>query len=253
MIEIDERSLKAAICDFTEVTRTSQGFEVSLPQAYATGNIVTVVVSTVPEGFVVHDNSYAAMALEKTGTARLRQLVEEVREPLAYYGCELIEMRVTRHCATADEVALAMVLVGCGSRLIADKALATEKMPMFDFRAKLLGRVRDIVGTERVRTNAPVEGHLGSKYKIAATITARGSAEPIAFVEPLSDPNSLPRKFKEFYDIGLNTAYSDVQRVTVLDDSKTFPTGDTLLMQEVSTLVRYSDSAALFAQWETVH
>ena len=249
---INDRFLKAALCDFTMVERTSQGFEVSLPQAYATGNIVTVVVAQVPEGFVVHDNSYAAMALEKTGAVRVQHLVEEVREPLAYYGCELSEMRVMRRCASTDEIALAMVLVGCGSRLIADKALATVRMPMFDFRAKLLGRVTDIVGSDRVRTNATVEGHLGSRYKIAATVVARDSTKPIAFVEPLSDPNSLPRKFKEYYDIGLNTAYSDVERITVLDDSKAFPTGDTLLMQEVSTLVRYSDSAKLFAQWETI-
>lgn len=252
MTALDERTLKAAICDFTEVNRTSQGFEVSLPQAYATGNIVTVIVSQVSDGFVVHDSSYAAMALQKSGTSRFSQMIEEVRKPLEHYGCELSDMRVTRRCTAADEVPLAMVLVGCASRLIADRALDSEKLPMFDFRAKLLGRVTDIFGSDRIRMNTAVEGHLGSRYKIAATVTARESAKPIAFVEPLSDPNSLPRKFKEFYDIGLNSAYVDVQCVTVIDDSKAFPAGDMLLMQEVSTLVRYSDSAALFAQWETV-
>jgi hypothetical protein len=249
---LDEQFLKRALCELTEVTRTSQGYEVTLPQAYATGNIVSVTVSRTTEGYIVHDNSYAAMALQRTGTPKLQQMVEGARDAIKYYGCELVEMRVTRRCTSLDEVALAMVLVGCGSRLIADQALSTDRMPMFDFRAQLLGRVTGIVGEDRVRTNTPVTGHLGSKYRIAATVITADGRKPMAFIEPLSDPQALSRKFKEFYDIGQNSDYADVERVAVLDDSKSFPTGDTLLMQEVSTLVRYSDSATLFAQWGTV-
>ncbi|MDB5689101.1 MAG: hypothetical protein JWL91_977, partial [Sphingomonas bacterium] len=59
-------------------------------------------------------------------------------------------------------------------------------------------------------------------------------------------------RFKEFYDISLNSTYEGVSRVSVLDDSKGIATGDALLMQEVSILLRYSDAPKMFQQWATV-
>lgn len=249
---LSEKFLKSAICELTEVTRTSQGFEISLPQAYATGNVVTVIVRSDAGGFLIHDNSHAAMLLSRSGTSRLSPLIVNVRDAVAHYGCEIEDMRVYRRCASLDEVALSAILVGCASRLVADQVLQVEKAPMFDFKSKLLGRVTDIVGDARVKTNRPVIGHLGSRYKIAATVLSADEKKPLAFVEPLSEPSAIARKFKEFYDISLNSDYATIERIAVLDDSKEFPSGDTLLMQEVSTLIRYSDTANLFAQWATV-
>nr|WP_314447428.1 hypothetical protein [uncultured Sphingomonas sp.] len=249
---LSEAFLKAAICELTEVVRTSQGYEVTLPQAYASGNVVAVVIAPVGKGFVVHDNSYAAMLLERTGTSKSLTLVSDVEAAVAHYGCKLEHMRVTRSCETIDEVALSAVLVGSASRLVADQALKADRLPVFDFKSRLLGRVTEIVGERRVRTNEQVTGHLGSKYKVSTVVLDPLERQPLAFVEPISDASAVARRFKEFYDISLNPAYQRVERVSVIDDERSIPAGDVLLMQEVGALVRYSDSSKLFQRWATL-
>lgn len=252
IVSLSERFLKAAICEQTEVIATSQGYEVTLPQVYASGNVVAVTVAAEAGGFVVHDNSYAAMLLERSGTVRAASLTREVAAGVEAYGCEVVNMRVVRRCSTLDEVAISLTLVGCASRLIADQELAVDRAPLFDFKAKLLGKVTGLIGADRIEPNRDVTGHLGSRYKIAFAVLSQSNGRPIAFVEPIADPSALPRKFKEFYDISLNESYAGIERVAVLDDSKTFPPGDALLMQEVGSLVRFSDAANMVSQWATV-
>lgn len=249
LTNLSEHALKSAVCEMTEVTRTAQGFEVVLPQAYASGNAVAVVVAELADGFLVHDNSYAAMLLERSGTSKVVALAGDVAESVRRYGCEIREMRVLRQCSSINEVALSVVLVGCASRLIADQALKVDKLPMFDFKAKLLGVVTEVVGEKRIRLNEQVTGHLGSKYKVSTVVLDEKQRSPVAFVEPVSEQSAVARRFKEYYDIKLNSAYADVERVTVLDDTRDIPAGDALLMQEVSTLLRFSDAPAMFRRW----
>jgi len=213
---------------------------------------VTVIVAPTQDGFVVHDNSLGAMALQATGTSRASILADEVTTGIAHYGCELNEFRVSRKCSSADEIALSAILVGCASRLVADQALKVGKMPMADFKSRLVGVVADIVGIKRIRTNEQIRGHLGSRYKVSTVVLDSKQARPMAFVEPVVDQKAIARRFKEFYDISLNESYSNVQRVSVLDDVHEIPKGDALLMQEVSTLLRFKDAPALFRQWTTL-
>lgn len=249
---LSEAFLKSAICDLTDVNRTSQGFEVTLPQAYSSGNVVAVVIAPTSDGYIVHDNSYAAMLLERSGTSKALALAGEVSSAVEHYGCTLDRMRVLRTCTSLDEVGLSAVLVGCASRLVADQALRVDKLPMFDFKARLLGTVTEIVGSRRVRTNEQVTGHLGSRYKVSAVVLDAAEKRPLAFVEPIADQNAVPRRFKEFYDISRNPAYERVQRISVLDDTKGIPPGDVLLMQEVGTLVRFGDARRVFEPWATL-
>jgi hypothetical protein len=230
-VKLSEAYLKSELCNMTEIVRTNQGYEVSLPQAYATGNVVAVVVSETASGFVVHDNSYANMVLDRTGTKKSTSLTKDVMESVRHYGCEMDGVRVFRKVETIDEVALAAVLVGCASRLIADQALKVDKPPLFDFRSKLLGKVSEVVGAERVKTNLSVSGHHGSRYKVSAVVFDRSAVKPLAFIEPISEPNAVARKFKEFYDIRLNPTYNGIDFVTVIDDSTDISAGDALLMQ----------------------
>jgi hypothetical protein len=248
---LSERFVKSALCEMIEASRTPQGFEVTLPQAYASGNAVAVVIAETRDGYVIHDNSYAAMLLERSGTSRAASLSADVAAAVEHYGCQIREMRVTRTCTLLDEVPLSAVLVGCASRLVADQALKVEKLPMFDFKAKLLGTVREIVGERRIRTNEQVTGHLGSNYKVSTVVLDEKQNAPVAFLEPISEQAAVARKFKEFYDISLNSAYADVERVTVIDETRDIPAGDALLMQEVSTLLRFRDAPALFRRWAT--
>lgn len=252
MTDLSEKTLYAAICGMIDAVRTPQGFEVTLPQAYASGNIVSVVIAETETGFSVHDNSYAAMVLERSGTSKAPSLAADVAGAVAAYGCEFEQMRVVRRVTSLDEVALAAVLVGCASRLVADKALDVDRLPLFDFKARLLGKVTEAVGLKRIRTNEPVVGHLGSRYKVSTVVLDAPASEPVAFIEPISEAGAVARKFKEFYDISLNSDYGSIERISVLDDTKSIPAGDVLLMQEVSTLVRFSDASTIFKQWATV-
>lgn len=246
---LSEKLLHSAICGMIDAVRTNQGFEVSLPQAYSTGHVVSVVIAPENDGFIVHDNSNAAMVLERSGVGKPVALAREAREGVEQYGCEMAELRVVRRCKSLDEVALAAVLVGCASRLIADQALKFERLPLFDFKSRLLGKVRDVVGESRVKVNEPVTGHLGSRYKVSTVVLDRAAAAPVAFIEPIADAAAVARKFKEFYDLSLSSNYDSVERVAVIDDSKQIPTGDTLLMQEVGKVVRFADAPTMLAKF----
>lgn len=240
--------IREAICAMVDVESTNQGYEVYLPQIYHSGNNVAVVVRSEQFGYTVHDNSYAAMLLANLGIPTGRRLVESVRSEVEAYGCELDGLRVVRRCSDDDDLGVAMTLVGCASRLIADKALASNQLPLHDFKASLLGKVVDTVGANRVRTNEQVSGHLGTQYRVSAVVLDKAERHPVAFVEPIADREAVARRFKEFYDLSRNPLYKDVERVAVHDD-RGLPTGDALLLEEVGHLIRFSQATAHFGVW----
>ena len=249
---LDERLIKSAICDLTRVERTNQGFEVCLPQIYHTGNNVAVVVHSERGGFYVHDNGYAAMLLSNSGVNVSSRMVKAFKPLVESYGCDYQNMRVSRFCEEISQLGVVLTLVGCASRLIADHALKVEKPPIFDFKSSLLGKVVDAVGSSRIRTNEDVVGHLGSHYRVSTVVLDKREARPIAFIEPITDRDAVSRRFKEFYDIMLNPSYSEIERVAVYDETAPISSGDALLIQEVSNLVRFTDAPTRFKAWETV-
>ncbi|VXC62902.1 hypothetical protein [Sphingomonas sp. AX6] len=246
--EITPEIIRSAICSMVEVERTNQGLEVYLPQIYHSGHNVAVVVRAEAEGYLVHDNSYAAMILANLGIPTGKRLADVVQPEVEAYGCRLDGMRVMRRCHADDDLGVAMTLVGCASRLIADRALKNSLAPIHDFKASLLGKVVDTVGAKRVRTNEQVSGHLGGHYRVSAVVLDRTESKPIAFVEPIADREAVARRFKEFYDIKHNPAYASVERVAVHDDGG-IPSGDALLLEEVGHLIRFSQAASHFSMW----
>lgn len=246
---INEQFLRQAICDLTQIERTSGGFEVTLPQAYHSGHAVVVAVQDEADGYLIHDSSYAAMLLESLGVRANAKVETGLRSGIASYGCESEGLRIYRRCATVEDVAMAAVLVGCASRLVADYALKADSQPIFDFKRKLLGRVIDTVGQKRVRENIDYSGHSGSTYRVAAVVLDKQQSRPIAFVEGVADHNAVARRFREFYDLMQNPALAGIDRVAVYDDSRLdINSSDLLLLQDVSNPVRFQDSATRFAQ-----
>lgn len=248
---LDEKFLHSAICGMIDAVRTNQGFEVTLPQIYHTGHSAVVVVSEVPDGFIVHDNSYAAMLVNQFGQSIGEGAHKSIKKAIDAYGCDIDGLKVSRKCVGVDEIALSAVLVGCASRLIADHLLETPAPPAFDFRTKVVTRVSEVVGSRRVRTNQEVSGHLGAKYHMTAVVLDQHQSKPIAFLEPVANKDSIARKFKEFYDLSRTEAYHGIDRVAVLNDDKPLSSPDILLLQEVSNPVRYSDTPNRFAAWAT--
>jgi hypothetical protein len=252
MTEIDAGLLKQAVCDLTTVEIIPQGFEITLPQMYHTGQAVAVVVAQYQDGFIVHDNSYAAMLLSGLGLRPGKRLADALLPQIGAYGCELNDLRVVRRCKTFGEVAFAMAAVGCASRLIADQALKADRPPLEDFKSSLLNRVIDAVGNARLRTNEEVSGHLGSKYRVSAVVLDSLLRRPVAFVEPIADREAIPRRFKQFYDLSVTPQYEHVERVAVYDEANPLPSGDALMMQEVGNLIRFADTTTRFRTWSTI-
>jgi len=235
-----------------DAARTNQGIEVTLPQIYHTGHSAVVVVSEVPGGFLVHDNSYAAMLVSQFGHSISEGVQKQIAKAVCSYGCEIEGLKVYRRCSSLEEIALTSVLVGCASRLIADHLLESPAQPAFDFRTRVVTKVSEVVGARRVRTNQEVSGHLGAKYHMTAVVLDRHESKPIAFLEPVNSKDSIARKFKEFYDLSRTEAYFGIDRVAVLNDDKSLSAPDVLLLQEVSNPVRFSDAPSRFAAWATV-
>ncbi len=250
---LTEQWLHHAICDSIDVTHTAQGFEITLPQAYHSGNAVVVVVREEGNGFLVHDSSYAAMLLESLGVKANARLESSLRAGILAYGCNIDHLRVSRRCEAPDDIALAAVLVGCASRLVVDQALKSDSVPIYDFKRQLLGRVIDTLGTKRVRENEEFAGHSGSTYRVSAVVLDKKADKPIAFVEAVADHNAVARRFREFYDLMNNPALASIDRVAVYDDGKAeINSSDILLLQDVSNPVRFRDSAKRFAQLNTL-
>jgi len=244
--------IKSSICNLTLVEQTNQGFEVTLPQIFHDGTSVVVVVAVDREGFIVHDNGYAAMLLSGQGIHVGKRLSDAVRFPVESYGCALDGMRVSKRCETVDGIAVTATLVGCASRLIADHALSAPSVPFVDFKSSVISRVVSSVGPDRVRANEEVNGRLGSTYRISTVVLSADRSRPLAFVEPIADREAIPRRFKEFYDLSKTPGFQSVSRVAVYDDAKPLPSGDALLLQEVGNLVRFGDAANLFDSWATL-
>jgi hypothetical protein len=245
-------NIKSSICNLTLVERTNQGFEVTLPQIYHNGTSVVVVIAPQVDGFIIHDNGYAAMLLSSSGFQVGKRVADAVRFPVQSYGCELDQMRVTKRCETMEQVAVSATLVGCASRLIADQSLGTPQAPMVDFKSSVISRVVSAVGVDRVRANEEVSGRLGSTYRVSTVVLNSERSNPIAFIEPIGDREAIPRRFKEFYDLSKTPGYQNIDRIAVYDDAKPLPSGDALLLQEVGSLVRFSDASRLFNSWATI-
>ncbi len=246
-------AIQRALCQLSVVELTNQGFEVTLPQAYHTGNAVAVMVEREGDGFYIHDNGYAAMLLESLGVQTSPRLQFELKPLVSAYGCEVFGFRVYRRCTDRSDVAFAAVTVGCASRVIADHALAVDAPPVYDFKRALLGKVANTIGQGRLRENQEVTASKGNSYRVSAVILDRHRSRPVAFLEPVSSHQSVARKFREFYDFMHTPELTNIERVAIYDDTQAgITTGDVLLLQDVSNPVRSSDSDIRLRAWSTI-
>ncbi|HEY0012194.1 MAG TPA: hypothetical protein VGB79_05005 [Allosphingosinicella sp.] len=249
---LSAQAIQRALCELSIVEATTQGFEVTLPQAYHSGNAVAVVIEAEGEGFYIHDNGYAAMLLEGLGVSTSPKLQALLRPSVEAYGCEIFGFRVYRRCTAPSDVAFAAVTVGCASRLVADFALKADAPPLFDFKRALLGRVSDTL-PGRVRENEEFVASKGNSYHVSAVILDKFQSKPLAFLEPVSSHQSVARKFREFYDFMLTPELVEIERVAVYDDTKPeITSGDILLLQDVSNPVRHRDTDSRLKAWSTV-
>jgi hypothetical protein len=237
------QDLEAASRTLVRVDQSNLGFEVQLPVIYPNGDFATVVVAPDGDRFYVHDAGFAAMALANHAVRMTAKLKARVVELSKHYGCEFLHERMARS-ASHDELALAIAVVANASRTIADQLLQIHAQPIMSFKQTVIERVKEYVGSSRVRENEPVIGDSGTEYHVGAAVLDQTLAKPVALVEAVRDMDGVNKRFREFYDISLVPKLSDMARIVLYDEKADLRQGDLLVLQNVSNVVRLSDVEA---------
>jgi len=235
--------LEAACRALVRVESSSLGLEVQIPVIYSTGDFATVVVAKSNESIVAHDAGFAAMTLATHGVKMSNRMRARIVALSKHYGCEFLDDRMSK-VATHETLPLAVAVVANASRTIADQLLQTQNQPVFSFRQEVIERVKEFVGSKRVRENETVVGRSGTQYNIGAVILDRQQSAPIAYVEAVRDMDGVNKRFREFYDISLVPEMSERDRIVLYDDEAELRQGDLIILQDVSNVVRFSDAEA---------
>ncbi len=235
------RDLEAACRALVHVQRSNLGLEVQLPVIYPNGDFVTVVVTPHGDEFIVHDAGFAAMTLANHGVKTSPKLRARIDTLAKHFGCEFLNDRMSR-VSPRDQLSLAVAVVANASRTIADQLLQTHPQPIFSFRQQVIDRVKEFIGSERVRENETVTGDSGTQYSIGAVVMDRQLSQSVAFVEAVRDMDGVNKRLREFYDISLVPSLNDRERIVLYDDEAQLRQGDLLVLQNVSNVVRFSDA-----------
>jgi hypothetical protein len=193
------------------------------------------------------------MALEANGQTMSSRLEDDLRRGVSAYGCKIASARVYRQCS-ADDVAATAAIVGCASRFVADYHLQSETRPMFDFRQQVVETLAETIGAERIRENDEVVAKSGSRYQVSATILDDRQSRPVAYVEAISNHQSVTRKFRALYDIMQTPLISETRRFSIIDDTRpNITSADLTLLKDVSKIVGFRERNNLSQIAESIH
>lgn len=240
---VTERDLEAACRALVRVQASSLGLEVQLPVIYPNGDFATVVVAPSAEQFVVHDAGFAAMTLSNHGVRLTGKMKARIANLSRHYGCEFANERMSR-VVPYGQLAFAVAVVANASRTIADQILQIYPQPILSFRQTVIDRIKEYVGSTRVRENESVVGDSGTEYHIGAAVLDSKLTRPVALVEAVRDMDGVNKRLREFYDISLVPSLKDMERIVLYDDKAALRQGDLLVLQNVSNVVRFSDAEA---------
>lgn len=219
---------------------TALGIEISTPVIYPNGDCVTVLVTIDGGEYVVHDAGLGLMYLTAEGVQITRHLSSRFAALAARYECEFIDGRMMRRCS-ADDVAVAAVLVANASRTVGDHALEVRRQTENEFRAAVSDRVREIAGT-RLRENETFKGGSGRSYRITNVILDAQEMHAAAFVFALPSRSLVPAQFAEMFD--LKAAHADTANDTIYNEAGDFRRKeDGWLLEKVSELIPFGEIA----------
>ena len=118
---IEPAEIEGAIRALVAAEKTNLGIEVSVPVAYGDGEIASVIVETVANGYMVHDASSGAMRLSVAGIQLSSHVTRRLREFAHRYRCCFEDGRV-QAAADIGSLPQAVCLVANASRSVADYA-----------------------------------------------------------------------------------------------------------------------------------
>lgn len=236
---ITDRDLEAACRSLISARHTPSGVEVTMPVIYPNGQAVNVLVTVEAGQHIVHDAGGGAMFLTLSGIELTRKLRQRLANLAQQYGCEFIDGRMSMRCS-ADQIAVAIVLVSNASRVVGDQALRVAVEHAEAFREAVSARLRELVGA-RLREREAVVGNSGREYRVGNVILDRDEKVPVAFVEAVPNHQAVERRVSEFLD--LKEEYPVVTREAVYDDKIEWENHSLILLKHVSNPVPFSHAA----------
>ena len=142
-----------------------------------------------------------------------------------------------KRVCNAQQLAIAIALVANASRAVNDQVLEVKKQRLKDFRREVGTVLERKVDRKRVQERAEVLGDSGTTYKVNFLLLDSTERQPLAYVEPIADQDSVNAKFREFFDLKSNEDIRSVRRVAVYDDRIDWRQGDLLMLRQVSSEV----------------
>jgi hypothetical protein len=239
---LSPQEIEAASRALISARKTNLGIELQMPVVYPTGSAVTVVVTIQGGEYVVHDAGAGVMALTGAGITVSKTLQERLVSLAKHYGCEFIGGRMSRRCSPS-QIALAAVMVANASRTVGDQALDAKRKPIAIFKREMADVVADVFGKRRVREEEAIKGASGTTYRVNAVVLDATETTPVAFVEAVTDDQSVNRHFREFYDLKRSPQYADVSRVGIYDSRRIWRPGDLAILDEVGQVIPYSNAS----------
>jgi hypothetical protein len=231
-IEFASRSLIRA-------RETNLGWEVEMPVLYPTGKCVSVVVTVAGGDYIVHDAGFGTMHLTSAGVSLTQGLKEKLVRIAEYYGCSFMSGRMSMSC-NAGELAVAIALVANASKAVGDQLMSRRK-PIRDFRKEVASVIEDNFEAERKLDRKKVIGESGTTYEVNFVLLDRERQQPLAYIEPIGDSDSVNGKFREFFDIKQNSNHRSVNLISVYDDRSDWRAEDIIILAKVSNVVAYND------------
>jgi hypothetical protein len=241
--QLTAQEIEAAASALVTAEETNLGVEVTMPVVYPDGRAVTVVVTVESGQYVIHDAGFGSMYLTSAGVQFSKQIRKRLASMAANYGCEFANGRMTRR-ASSDEVALAIAMVANASRCVGDEVLEARRRTESDFIAAVADSLRDTIGSTRVRTNEQFVGESGAQYRVHNVVLDKTESAAIALVEPLASRASVSQRFMEFHDLA--PVHQSAKMFAVIDDNETVSVAHRTLLNQVCSLVAYSESKEAF-------
>ena len=237
--KITKEELEFASRALISARETNLGWEIEMPVIYPTGESVSVVVTVTGGNYVVHDAGFGSMHLTAAGVALSKNLKEKLVRIAEYYGCTFVSGRMSMSC-NESQLAVAIALVANASKAVGDQLIGRRKK-IRDFRQEVAVVIDENLGALHKLDRSDVVGDSGTTYEVNFVLLDAHRKAPLAYVEPVSDIDSVNTKFREFYDIKQNSNHDRVDRISVYDDRTEWRSGDLVLLAKVSNVVPYGD------------
>jgi hypothetical protein len=217
--------------------------EITMPVIYPSGRAVQVIVTVQGGQYVIHDGGGGSLYLTQHGVRFTRKLARRLAEMAQRYGCDYIDGRLSTR-ASPDQIAVAIALVANASRMIGDQAADLAAKRSSEFTERVASTLREIAG-HRLAERFEFHGASGKTYHVAnALLDARGR-EPVAFVEAVPTPSTVPHRVTEFLDI--RDQNSAIALATIYDDAVDWDSASIFLMRRVAAAVPFARAREHFA------